>query len=835
MAWRDSRTSRGRLLFFSCSIVLGIAALTAIGSLGRNLERAIEEQSKSLLGADLVIGSRQAFTPAEENLFREIGGQQARETSFSSMIYFVATSATRLVQVRALEGGFPFYGRLETAPPEAADVFRRGGGALVEESLLTQFNAKVGDRIRLGQLTVPITGALKKVPGETVAFATIAPRVYLAMADLPRTGLVREGSLVRYRVSFKLPPEVDPGVLMRRLKPRMDENRLSHSTVAQRQRDLGRSMDNLYHFMNLVGLVALLLGGVGVASAIHVHVKQKLSTVAVLRCLGGSVGGTFAVYLAQGVALGLFGVLLGTSLGVAMQATLPKVLADFLPFTFVFHTSWWAVARAAGIGFAICLLFALLPLLAVRRVPPLAALRVSAGSQPPPRDPARWLVGTLLGAGILGFALAQGHDWRVGLGFAGGLGVVFGLLTLTARGLMAATRRFTPATLPFAVRQGVANLHRPNNRTLLLLLALGLGTFLLVSLWLVQQTLLTQLIRADNRNQPNAILFDIQPDQRDAVSNLVHSLNLPILDEAPIVTMRLSTLKGRTVEAILAERKSGIPNWTLRREYRSTYYDHLRDSEKIIAGRWEPRVTNAQAAVPISVEDSIAKELHVGLGDEITFDVQGVPIKTRVASLREVDWRRVQPNFFMVFPLGVLEHAPVMNVLVTRVGSAQESARLQREVVSKFPNVSAIDLTLVLETLDSILNKISFVVRFMAMFTVLTGGLVLVGALATGRFQRVQESILLRTLGASRSQVFRVLLAEYLALGILAALTGVLLASAAAWALAVFLFEAKFVPAPWALLTPLLLVPALTVVSGFLMSRGVLNHPPLAILRAEAP
>lgn len=834
MAWRDSRASRRRLLFFSSSIVLGIAALTAIGSLGTNLERAIEEQAKTLLGADLVIGSRHAFTPGEEQIFGEIGGEQSREISFPSMIHFVNSRGARLVQVRALDGRFPFYGKLETDPPSAATAFRSGGnGALVEQSLLNQFNAKVGDTIKLGELTTRVAGSLLKVPGETVVFATIAPRVYLPMSDLPSTGLLRDGSLARYRISFKLPDGVEAGELLQHLKPRLDENRLSHNTVADRKRDLGRSMDNLYSFLNLVGFIALLLGGVGVASAIHVHVKQKLGTVAVLRCLGGSIAQTFAVYVAQGMALGLFGSLVGALLGIGIQAVLPRVLADFIPFDFEFHTAWGAVARAMSIGFAICLLFALLPLLAVRRVSPLAAIRVSSGAQPGSRDPLHWLVAGILTAGIVAFALAQGRNPRVGLGFVGGLALVFGLLTAIARGLMMATRRFTPATAPFAVRQGLANLHRPNNRTLLLLLSLGLGTFLMMSLFLVQQTLLTQLLPANRKDQPNAILFDIQPDQRAGVSNLVTSLKLPVLDEAPIVTMRLASLKGQPVESILTNQTSGIPHWTLRREYRCTYSDRLRDSEKLVAGNWPP-ATNGTEVVPVSVEDGIAKELQIGLGDELTWDVQGVPMKTRVTSLREVDWRRVQPNFFVVFPPGALEDAPAMHVLVTRVASAAESALLQREMATEFPGVSAIDLTLILRTLDSILEEIAFVVRFMAMFTVATGLLVLVGALVTGRFQRIQESILLRTLGASRRQIFRILLVEYVALGVLSALTGGLLATGAAWAVSVFVFNASFIPTLSPLIMAIVTVPVLTVVTGFLTSRGVMNHPPLAILRAEA-
>ena len=237
--------------------------------------------------------------------------------------------------------------------------------------------------------------------------------------------------------------------------------------------------------------------------------------------------------------------------------------------------------------------------------------------------------------------------------------------------------------------------------------------------------------------------------------------------------------------------------------------------------------------MPVSLEQDIAKDLQVGLGDELVFDVQGVPVVTRVASLREVEWRRIQPNFFVVFPRGVLESAPAMHVLVTRVGSSRDSARMQRAVVKAFPNVSVIDLTLVLQTVDAILGKISFVIRFMAMFTVLTGLLVLMSALAAGRYQRIQESVLLRTLGASRRQILGILLVEYAALGFLAALTGILLAAVAAWALTTFVFHVPFLLEWASVVVPLLLVPAITVAVGFLMSLGILSQSPLSILRNE--
>jgi len=847
MAWRDSRASRRRLLLFSTSIVLGIAALVAIGSFGGNLERAIDEQAKTLLGADLVISSRQSFTPVEEELFHSLGGEQSRQTTFPSMIYFTnGAGGTRLVQVRGLSGGFPFYGRLETSPASAADAFRQGDGVLVEESLLIQYGAKVGDTVRVGDLSARVAGSLQKVPGETVLFATIAPRVFVALPDLEKTGLLREGSLAQYRVFFKYPPATNVAQLVKTIAPKLDENRLAHTTVERRKEEFGRSLENLYSYLNLAAFVALLLGGVGVASAVHVHVKQKLDTVAVLRCLGSSVRQTFAVYLAQGMAVGVAGAIAGGVLGLAIQKAVPLVVSDFLPFAIHFETSWTGVVQAMLTGFAICLLFAVLPLLAVRRVSPLAAIRSSYEPHPEARrDPLLWLVYLLMTAGLVLFSLGHTQRWQQGLGFAGGLVLAFALLVGTAQLLVVCMRRLVPATLPYVWRQGLANLHRPNNRTILLMLGIGLGTFILLTSYLTRGTLLQQFGASRQSNGANTVLFDIQPDQREDVAALLRSQNLPVLDEAPIVTMRLSAIKGRTVEQLLADTNRTIPRWVLRREYRCTYGDKLRDGEKLISGSLVGTVEKNQAdppsaatdrksaPIPVSVEEGIAKDFGVTLGDEIEFDVQGVPMATRVASLREVDWKRVQPNFFVVFPRGVLEDAPAFHVMVTRTESAEKSAALQRAVVQQFPTVSAIDLTLILQTVDALLNKISFVVRFMALFIVVTGLLVMAGAILTGRYQRIRESILLRTLGASRRQVLRILFVEYFALGSLAAGTGIILAIAAAWALARFVFDAPLATPGFEIAVAFVLAMGLTVLTGFLSSRGVLNHPPLEILRAE--
>lgn len=836
MAWRDTRASRRRLLLYSLSIVLGVAALVALGSLRDNLQAAIEEQTKALLGADLVVTSRSALTPEAEDFLRQLGGEQAREISFNSMLVVPGRQGqTRLVQVRALAGGFPFYGNFTTAPAGARAALAGGLTAVLEESVMVQFDLQPGDRVRLGQAELTLAGGLREVPGESAAVATLAPRIFVPLAVVTETGLLQTGSLARHRVYFKFPANVAVEPMVHELRERFRELRLGFDTVEERKRELGQSIGNVNAFLSLVGFASLFLGAIGVASALQAHVQQKVPTVAVLRCLGASARTSFGIYLVQGLGLGLVGASLGALLGLGVQLILPGLLRGFLPFSLEFTVSWAAVARGVGAGLLVSGLFTLLPLLAVRRVSPLLTLRSAFVAGPGRRrDVWQWLVLALIGVLIFGFAIQQTGRWQWGLGFGGALLVGFGVLALLASVVAWVTRRLPLGRLPFAWRQGVSNLHRPNNRTRLLLVALGLGTFLMMTLYLSRDTLLGQLRLVGGQDRPNLMLFDIQDDQVAPLEELLRSAGAPVRQQAAIVTMRLTSLKGRPVSEILKDGRSPVPAWTLRREYRSTYREGLSETEKLVAGTFTGRVPSGTERVPVSLEENLARDLQLTLGDEMVFDVQGVPLTAVVGSLRQVEWRRMQPNFFIVFPAGVLEEAPKFHVMALRVDSPGQSARVQQAVVRDHPNVSALDLALILQTIDGVYARASFVVEFLALFTVVTGALVLAGAVLIGRSQRVRESVLLRTLGATKAQVNRIMLAEYLTLGSLGATVGAVLAVGANWALAFYVFKMPWVGPSWPVLVGGgVAVTLLTVTMGLLSNRGLADHPPLAVLRQE--
>ncbi len=842
MAWRDGRTHRRRLFLFTTSIVLGVAALVSIGSFGQNLSTAVNSQAKTLLGADLMLSSLQPFSREEEALFDSLGHVRARETMFLSMGYFPKTGNSRLVQVRAVRGDFPFYGKLGSDPPDAATRYKTGPYALVDEALMLQYDARVGDAIRIGSQDFTIIGKLQKIPSEPPITSTFSPPVYVAAKFIDRTGLLQRGSLVTYRVYFRFDDGRDVQALVHELTPVFNRYRLRWDTVEMRKQRVGRILQNLYHFLNLVGFVALILGGIGVGSAVHVYTKQQLGNAAILRCVGAQSRKTFSIYLVQVATMALVGSLLGAGLGAVVQLGLPRVLGDFLPVTVATSVVWRPVAQGVLVGLALAMLFTLLPLLSLRKVSPLLALRASYDGERPRPDRLRWLVGLLIVVALTAFALSQTQTPAIGLGFAAAVLLAFGVLAATAKLLTVLLKRLFPTFLPYVWRQGLANLYRPNNQTLVLMLAVGLGTFLITTLYLAQGSLLQKIAFSSDGRRPNLVLFDVQPDQKDALADLLHSRNLPVLQRAPMVTMRIAKLKGTTAEEILNHRGRAVRadpslqrvnNRLLRWEFRATYRDTLLDSEQLVAGEWVGHAQPDAKVIPVSLEQGAARRLTLAVGDTVVWDVQGVPLTTRVASLRKVDWQRIQANFMAVFPEGALEYAPQIYIFATRLGSAAESAALQRKVVERFPNVSIIDLGLVLSTLDTFLSKVSFVIQFMAFFSILTGLIVLAAAVASSRYQRVQESVLLRTLGASRKQVLMIMVVEYVFLGGVAAFSGLLLAYAGTWALTGLVFKTVFVPTLFPFVIVLAGVIVLTIGIGMTNSRGILDRPPLEVLRAE--
>ncbi len=833
MVWRDSRRNRSRLLLFVSSIILGIAAMVAIYSLGDNMSYEIDRQAASLLGADLEISSNKQVSPGIRKMADSLADRRSEQQSFTSMIYFPKNEGTRLVQVRALNGEFPYYGELETLPSSAGRSFRNAQAALVDQTVMLQFNVQVGDTVKIGNVNFVIAGTLVSAPGQTGLSASVAPVVYIPLKYIEQTGLSQKGSRINYRFYFKFNQAVNMEELMKNIEPRLEKEGLNYDTVESQKEDTSRSLTDLTQFLALISFIALLLGCIGVASAIHIYVREKINSVAILRCLGARGSQAFLIYLIQIVVIGFIGSLAGAALGTIIQQVLPIALKDFLPVTIDPQLSWKAIGQGLLLGIVISFLFALLPLISIRNVSPLNTLRLSFQSLSLFKDPVKWLVYLAIMGFIFCFSYIQLNGVQQALFFSLGVLIAFLILVAIAALLMWAVRRFFPDSWSYLWRQGLANLFRPNNQTTILIVAIGLGTAFICTLFSVQSILLNRVMLSASGNQSNTILFDIQPSQKDSVIALAEQQGLPIDGTVPIVNMRLEKVNAITAETLEKDSTINMHQWVFDREYRVTFRDSITNSETITKGKWTGEVNKLSGTVLISIEERFARNNSIDIGDTMVFNVQGSVIPTIVGSFRKVDWGRVQTNFLVVFPAGVLEEAPQFHVLLTRIPNKEASARFQRLMVQQFPNVSIIDLSLVLSIVDNLLDKVGFVLRFMAGFSIFTGIIVLIASVLISKYQRIQESVLLRTLGASRKQIFYITALEYFFLGALAAATGILLSLVGSWLLAKYIFETEFTVQWLPLLMVFVSVCLLTVIIGLINSRAVVRRPPLEILREE--
>lgn len=831
MAIRDGKASSRKLVLFMASIVLGIAAVVSIQSFSNNLKENIALQSKSLMGADYIIDSDKEPNERVSFLMDSLGGPEAKEISFASMAAFTGKEGTKLVNVRGIQGKFPFYGELETVPAKAAKEYQEKGNALLDATVMLQLGIKPGDSIKIGNMIIPVGGSLKSVPGSAAIFSSIAPPVIIPHRFIEETGLVQVGSRIRYKWYFLADPKLDLEKFDKQIDPILDANEADLDTHTSTSERLGRRYENFGKFLNLVAFIALLLGCVGIASAIHIYIKEKLKSIAVLKCLGATKKQTFSIYLIQIAIIGLIGGIMGTFLGLLLQQLFPLILQDILPVNVEISFDIKVIFMGILLGILMSVLFALYPLIGTLYVSPLETLRVQSSERSNSRR-----AGLLVLAGIFLFIFLFAfwllEDWKYSIFFVLGIIITFSLLAGVANLFMKAIRKYFPSGWGFIPRQSLLNLFRPQNQTLILVLAIGIGTFLISTLYFTKDLLLAQASLEAQAESPNMILLDVQTDQQLEVAETINSKDLPILENIPIVSMRVESIKGIAVDEIREDTTSNVNGWVLDHEFRTTYRDSLISSEVLAQGEFTGQ-NPGNETIPISISDNFAEDAKVGVGDKVSFNVQGVLLDTEVGSIRTVDWSRMQLNFSIVFPTGVLEEAPQFRVLTTKVPDESKSADLQQSLVDNFPNITIIDLRQVLTLIEKILTKISWLINFMAFFSILTGIIVLIGAVRTSKYQRIKESVLLRTLGAKSEQILKILALEYFYLGILGALSGILLSLISSQLLGYFVFETTFIPSwiPFLVLLPGIIL--LVMAIGLGNSLSVIKSPPLVVLRKE--
>lgn len=838
MAAREMRASWHRLLFFFICIAIGVGAIVALRSVIQSVRQTFAGEARTLIAADAIITSNQPLKPEVAAKIADrvtaAGAESTRSIELATMTRPAdrADGRARMVEVRAVEAGFPYYGALRLADGVTYDhALLRGFGVLVRPELLAQLDVTVGDVLAIGTKQYTIRGVIESEPGRRLGAFSIGPRVFVDLADLEQSGLMGFGSRSTSQRLLRVPDAQLDG-LVRDLRADFANEFARVRSYKATEDDIGEDFERAENYLSLVGLVIVILGGIGVSSVTRVFVQQKMKSIAVLKCVGGRSSQLLAVYVAQVAMLGLAGSLLGVGLAALAMRAIPSLLAGATPGVVIdYALTVPAVTQGVGIGLLVSLLFSLVPLLEVRHVKPSLLLRDEARSRRP--DAVQVLVSVFVVGALVALTVWQAGNWRIGLVVAAGFAGTALVLHLAGILVIRAIRPLARSQ-SFALRHAVLQLSRPGSQMRIVLLAVGLGSFFIIGVRSLQQNLVDQFAVSVTADSPDMFLLDVQNDQVAHVRAAIAAHQEP----GAVPPRLLPVLRARVVG--VAGRELNLENYedvrgrgSLAREYTITYRQALEPNETIVAGQLWDGTPSTEPEV--SIEQFLSEEFKINLGDTIRFDVLGRIITARVTSIRLVEWGDSRAGGFMfVFRPGVLEQAPHSFIGFLRgPQDAATRARLQAALVEAAPNVSVIDGREILATIKSVVDNVTLAVTVVGTLVLFSGLLILIGAVAMTKFRRVYEAAIFKTLGATRRLIAMVLVIEYGLLGLLAGGIGAAGAVVLSWAVSRYALDIPFTPLLGVSLTGVAVTAVLVAAIGVISSWEVLQRKPLATLRAE--
>ncbi len=835
LAWREIRPSLRRFVFMVSAIALGVASLTGIKGFSVALNRAMAKSARELIAADLAVRTNSRLNPQEIEVLETLvkrGCQMTRFTETLSMVSSPKAPAPLLSNIKAVDPRlYPFYGNVQLDPPLPLSKVLTDDAAIVSPDFLVRMNLSVGETIQIGTGHFRIAGVLKSEPDRLASGVELGPRIFITWGALDKSGLIQFGSRATDSFLFRLPPR---GFSLEQARQILRDGLQRHVHVAD-YRDpnpsLSRGLERTAGFLSLIGLLALLVAGLGVATTIHAYLQQRLDSIAILKCLGGRSTQILRIYLLQGMFLGIFGSLLGVALGYLVQLIFPPLLKGLLDLPTQLELAPGAALQGFAIGILATLLFLLPPLLAIRKVRP---ARVFLRELPQTRYSTLqrlrrdWIslassLFLLLGVGTLASWLAE--SWRRGFGFIAGLAGAILVLSLGAKILLFILKRL-PRPSSLAFRQGLKNLNRPGSHVASVLVALGIGIAFILTVYLIQTSLLSQSVKSAPANFPNVFLLGITDREKTPLQTFLKT-QTGIEEGAeliPAVPARLDRVDGKTAEEMTLDPHD---RRFFQMEFVLTWAAVLPPDTKVVEGRWwQPPYETPM----VSVGEGAARMLKIRVGSVLEFSSSGRTVRGKVASVRDIEFGRPGSSNQFIFSPGALDGLPASYIGALKL-APHVIPRFQSALFARFPAVTSIDAGQILARVQQLLDKITNVIRFIAVFAILAGVIILASSVAATRYQRIREAVLLKTLGATRAQVARIQAAEFLVIGLAAGLIGCLLAAAAADYLLGHLLDTEFSFRWLPMLVGTLATSALAIATGWVASRGVLNHKPLEILR----
>ncbi|MGA7832991.1 MAG: FtsX-like permease family protein [Terracidiphilus sp.] len=840
IGWRDLRSAPGKFGFVVLSVAVGVAALVGVRGFSDSFRRTLGTEARSLLAGDLSVRLFHQPTSEESSKIAAIAGQNGIRSTWVtetlSMASLPPDPMPILVSLKAADpSAYPFYGKAELEPAMSLSQALDGDSAVVADEFLIRMNARVGESLRLGGREFRIAAVLKQEPDRINAAAGMGPRVMISQAALVRTGLIAPGSRATFRLLLKLPAQADSAALRKQLEAALPDAQVMD--YREGNPALSRGLDNATAILSLICLVAMVLGAIGVAMAMHAHLEQRMDMLAILKAVGATSGDLLRIFLLQTSGLGLAGGVVGVAAGLGVMAALPRVFGTLLPVHAQLEFPWRSVAAGVGTGLLTTLLFSLPPLLDVRTIRPVLVLRrlVEQGQNGIGGWFARWWARRLqLGIALIVMAALGGIAWAlsdsvlVGSRFA----VMLSLTLLVLLALAAVTLWLLRMMLhrvrlhlPSSLRHGLANLYRPGNQSAAVMAALGTGVMLILAVYLMQASLLRDLGDSASIKLPNLFLIDVTSDEAAGVKLFFQRQPgvMQALELMPVVQGRFISLNGQPIDQM---KEPHFPRRMLEHAGLS-WADALPSGDKLVAGAW----WTDPGAGQLAIGEGVAQRLHLAVGAPVELEAGSVVHALKIAAIYRADGSHLGKYVDFVLPSGQLKDAPATWYGGAHIDPAQVAA-LERALFAAYPAITVINLADVLARIGSVVDQITFVVRFLAGFSIFAGLMILASSIASTRFRRMREAVVLKTLGATRMRIVRIFSVEFSVLGMLAGSVGVIFANILTKILLLKLgvaFHFGWKPALIALVGTALLATA----TGWIASYRILGLRPLEVLREE--
>ena len=821
---------KGFRIFLAC-LALGVGAIATVQSVADGIRRSIAEDGQAILGGDIELHRLYQPATAAERATFEAAGRVSEVVETRGMARSPKDEATTLVELKAVDGAYPLYGRMELeggGDLQAALAQRDGAwGAVADPEVAAKLGLAAGDRIAVGDAVLQLRGTIAREPDKAGGGFAIGPRLMIARDALDASGLVQPGSMLSYDYRLALPRGSDVHGVTEALKARFPDSAWRVRDDRDAAPGLRRTIDQLTMYLTLVGLTALLVGGAGVGNAVRAWLDARLATIATLKCLGAPGRLVFQTYWLQVLVLAGLGIALGLAIGVAAPSAVAALIQGLLPVEARIGVYPGALLLAAAFGLLTALTFSLWPLARAARIPAAALFRDRVAPRHVRPAPIFVVLAGLCAAGLAGLAVATAADPKLAAIFVGGAIAAILLFTGTALGVMALSRRAPRPRRP-GLRLALANLHRPGAPTPQIVLSLGLGLTVLAATALIQGNMDRQIRSSLPGQAPSFFFVDVQKSQKDRFDALIHGTpGAADLAEVPSLRGRITAVNGVPVDkAVVKPDKS---SW-LRGDRGVTYATVKPEKDTLLQGQWWP--ADYDGPPKISVYKDIAEAFALKPGDRMTVNVLGRDIEAEVANIRDIDWGTLGINFTLIMSPKPLSAAPHTWLATVRVPPARELA-LQKAVTAAFPNVTTVRLKDALATVNALLSQIGTAVRSTAGVTLLAGALVLAGAVVAGHRRRIYDAVVLKVLGATRGDVLRAFLIEYGLLGLLTAVIACALGTAAAWAVLTFVMEIDWTFLPLTLLGTAALCVAVTLGFGFLGTWVALGQKAAPLLRNE--